>query len=77
MNPAAIWALIIGVLPNVPGFLVVVGALDKGAVWPGLVALYSYSWFVGFLVSGAVYLLLMRGQTVHATMPQPVPSLAQ
>ena len=37
--------------------------LAKGAVWPGLAAVYSYAWFVGFGVSGSVYWLLMRGQT--------------
>jgi NCS1 family nucleobase:cation symporter-1 len=55
-------ALVVGILPNIPGFLTAIGALDKGAVWPGLVAVYNYAWFVGFLVSGGVYLVLMRRQ---------------
>ncbi|GAB2857323.1 NCS1 family nucleobase:cation symporter-1 [Hymenobacter ruber] len=73
-NPAAIIALIIGVLPNVPGFLTAIGVLDKGTVWPALVAVYNYAWFVGFAVSGLVYLLLMRGQT--ATQPAAASSVA-
>ncbi|MFD2718916.1 NCS1 family nucleobase:cation symporter-1 [Hymenobacter monticola] len=69
VNRAAIWALVLGVLPNIPGFLVAVGALGKDAVWPALVSLYNYSWFVGFLVSGGVYLLLMRTQTAGQSAP--------
>jgi NCS1 family nucleobase:cation symporter-1 len=33
-----------------------------GVVAPGLGWLYSYAWFVGFAVSGVVYVLLMRGK---------------
>ncbi len=62
INHAAMLALLVGILPNVPGFLTAIGVLAKGAVWPALVGLYSYAWFVGFGVSGAVYWLLMRGQ---------------
>ncbi|PJJ59611.1 NCS1 family nucleobase:cation symporter-1 [Hymenobacter chitinivorans] len=58
-NLRAVAALIIGILPNIPGFLAAIGVLDKRAVWSGLIALYDYAWFVGFFVSGAVYLLLM------------------
>jgi NCS1 family nucleobase:cation symporter-1 len=75
VNRAAIWALALGVLPNIPGFLVVVGALGKEAVWPALVSLYNYSWFVGFLVSGVVYWGLMRGQA-PAPAPQGQPAAA-
>ncbi|GAA4362862.1 NCS1 family nucleobase:cation symporter-1 [Hymenobacter saemangeumensis] len=60
INSAAMLALVLGVLPNIPGFLVAVGALDKGVVWPWLVAVYSYAWFVGFLLSAIIYLGLMR-----------------
>jgi NCS1 family nucleobase:cation symporter-1 len=72
-NLAALAALVVGILPNVPGFLTAVGALDKGTVWPGLVAVYNYAWFVGFLVSGSVYWLLMRGQPADSTQPAPIP----
>ena len=61
VNWAAMLALAVGVAPNVPGFLTAIGVLEKGAVWPGLVAVYNYAWFVGFLVSGVVYWGLMRG----------------
>ena len=74
-NPAAIIALIIGILPNVPGFLTAIGVLEKGAVWPALVAVYNYAWFVGFGVSGAVYWGLMRGQATEQVAP-PVTAIA-
>jgi NCS1 family nucleobase:cation symporter-1 len=59
VNGRAIVALVLGVLPNVPGFLATVGAVKLEGFW---VSLYSYAWFVGFLVSGAVYLVLMQGR---------------
>ena len=61
-NPAALVALVGGVLPCVPGFLNAAfpqSFPDTGPLWKGL---YSYAWFVGFGISGLVYVLLMRGQ---------------
>ena len=57
-NPVALVALAVGVLPCVPGFLAAIGALSKAVVWPWLLDIYNYAWFVGFGVAGAVYLLL-------------------
>jgi NCS1 family nucleobase:cation symporter-1 len=62
INHAAMLALVVGVLPNVPGFFTAIGVLRKDAVWPALVGLYNYAWFVGFAVSGLVYWMMMRGQ---------------
>jgi NCS1 family nucleobase:cation symporter-1 len=59
-NPAALIALLLGILPNVPGFFTTTGALSQESVWPWLSELYNYAWFVGFLVSGFVYYALMR-----------------
>ncbi len=57
-NPAALIALVVGVLPNLPGFLQAAGFV---AEVPALFAtVYTYAWFVGLGVAGAVYLLLMR-----------------
>ncbi len=67
-NPAALLALAVGIAPNVPGFLVAVGALSKGAVWPALAAVYHYAWFVGFGLAGGLYWGLMRA----ARHPVPV-----
>ena len=60
MNPAALAALAAGIAPNVPGFLAQAFPSGFGGVpdfWRGI---YSYAWFVGFLIAGAVYLALMR-----------------
>ncbi len=60
VNPKAVLALLIGVLPNVPGFLIQIKAIGPDSV-PFFVAdLYNYAWFVGLFLSGASYLLLMR-----------------
>jgi NCS1 family nucleobase:cation symporter-1 len=84
VNWAAMLALIVGILPNVPGFLTAIKVLEQNTVWPALVQVYNYAWFVGFLVSGGVYLLLMRGAPVSQPAPGEVavarsssPSLAQ
>ncbi len=61
-NPAAIIALLCGILPNVPGFLTTVKVLPVEIVPPFINGLYNYAWFVGFAVSGAVYWLLARGR---------------
>ncbi|MFL9483390.1 NCS1 family nucleobase:cation symporter-1 [Chitinophagaceae bacterium LWZ2-11] len=60
-NSVAVIALIIGILPNVPGFLTTVKVLDADAVPHWISGLYSYAWFVGFGVSGLVYWMLMKG----------------
>jgi NCS1 family nucleobase:cation symporter-1 len=47
-NNRAIIALLFGILPNVPGFLVTIKLISQDAV-PQLVShLYNYAWFVGF-----------------------------
>lgn len=59
-NRIAIIALLLGILPNVPGFLVTTNMLPATAVPVWLAHLYHYAWFVGFFVSGIIYILLMR-----------------
>jgi len=57
-NPAALIALIVGVLPNLPGFLKAAGFVDTV---PALfISIYAYAWFVGLFVAGAIYMLLMK-----------------
>jgi NCS1 family nucleobase:cation symporter-1 len=48
-NPRAIFALVAGVLIALVGLAV-----------PALHWLYDYAWFVGFLISGGWYFLLMQ-----------------
>ncbi|MEO6548167.1 MAG: NCS1 family nucleobase:cation symporter-1 [Ferruginibacter sp.] len=59
-NVNAIIALLLGILPNVPGFLVQVKLISETAMPAWIIHLYSYAWFVGFFVSGICYGLLMR-----------------
>jgi NCS1 family nucleobase:cation symporter-1 len=56
VNPMAIIALVIGVLPNIPGFLANVG-LYTGSGF--VVDLYNYAWFIGLGISSLVYYVLM------------------
>lgn len=61
-NTAAILALLAGIVPNIPGFLTTIHAIPANSV-PGWISqLYNYAWFVGFFVSGLLYLGLMRGR---------------
>lgn len=55
INPVAIIALLAGILPNVPGFLVVIKVVpaDTFPVW--VAELYNYAWFVGLFVAGIIY----------------------
>ena len=59
-NVSAIIALLLGIVPNVPGFLLTVGLISPGTVPLFVSNLYHYAWFVGFFVSGIIYILLMR-----------------
>jgi NCS1 family nucleobase:cation symporter-1 len=59
-NSKAIIALICGIVPNIPGFLLQV-KLISSAVFPGWISgLYHYAWFVGLFVSGFLYWILMK-----------------
>jgi NCS1 family nucleobase:cation symporter-1 len=59
-NPNALIALISGVLPNVPGFLTTIKAIPNDSVPELISGLYHYAWFVGFIISAAVYYLLQK-----------------
>ncbi len=59
-NPAAVIALLAGILPNVPGFLVTIKVMNPGSLPFWIIDLYHYAWFVGFFVSGLVYWLMMK-----------------
>jgi NCS1 family nucleobase:cation symporter-1 len=59
-NRLAVLSLLLGILPNVPGFLVTVGVVVADAFPAWITGLYSYAWFTGFAIAGASYGLLMR-----------------
>jgi len=50
--------LALAVLPNLPGFLVRVGAAEAAAFPAWLVAAYHYAWFTGFSLGFVLYCLL-------------------
>ena len=58
VNPIAMAALVIGVAPNVPGFLRSVKVLGGGP--DGWDAIYPYAWFTGFFVAAVLYRIGMR-----------------
>jgi NCS1 family nucleobase:cation symporter-1 len=51
-------AFVLGILPNLPGFLFVAGGIDSVA--PIFQQIYTFAWFVGFIVSAVVYIILCR-----------------
>jgi NCS1 family nucleobase:cation symporter-1 len=63
-NPIAFVAFVAGVLPNLPGFLHAAGFVD--AVHPACDRIYTYAWFVGFGLSGALYWVGMASVTRSA-----------
>ena len=66
-NSKAIIALLCGILPNVPGFLVQIKVISKDAFPIWINDLYNYAWFVGFFVSAILYILLMRSYKIVET----------
>jgi len=61
-NPRAIVALLVGVLPCVPGFLATAFSAAYPNVAPFFKGLYSYAWFVGFGAAAVVYVVLSGGK---------------
>jgi NCS1 family nucleobase:cation symporter-1 len=56
VNTSALIALVLGIAPNVPGFLAQAHVVELGSgFWT---TLYTYAWFVGFAVAGLVYVAL-------------------
>ncbi|WP_082384099.1 cytosine permease [Chryseobacterium sp. ERMR1:04] len=61
-NAKAIVSLILGILPNIPGFLVTIKVIPKTSVPEWLTNLYHYGWFVGFFISAIVYYIIMKNR---------------
>jgi NCS1 family nucleobase:cation symporter-1 len=70
-NPVAVAAFVLGVLPNVPGFL--------NAAFPALLpnipdlfkVIYTYAWFVGLAVAAIVYRVGMLRAELPAVSADP------
>jgi len=55
---AGVTALVIGILPNIPGFMHAAGFVESvPAIFD---TLYAYAWFVGLIIASMVYLLSNR-----------------
>lgn len=52
-NPVAMVALVVAVLPNIPGFLAQANFVEHVPAF--FAELYTYAWFVGFFIAGAVH----------------------
>ena len=59
-NGAAISALILGIIPNVPGFMTTMGFVPADSFPSALSGLYHYAWFVGLIIGGGTYVLFMK-----------------
>ena len=59
-NMAAIVAFLVGVLPNLPGFLNAAFPQSFPGVADVFKVVYTYAWFVGVALSGVTYLVLMK-----------------
>jgi nucleobase:cation symporter-1, NCS1 family len=67
-NPNAIIALIVSILPVVPGFIRAARTPGGQVTDPGVFdTLYTYAWFVTFALSFAIYLALQRREDTSAS----------
>jgi cytosine/uracil/thiamine/allantoin permease len=66
-NWAGIVAFVLGVLPNIPGFLVQVDALPAEMVPAFFRTLYTYAWFTSFAIAFVVYSVWMRAKPDRTT----------
>jgi NCS1 family nucleobase:cation symporter-1 len=66
-NRSAIIALVLGIIPNVPGFLQQINVVTPDTFPAWVVQLYNYAWFVGFTISGITYMLIAKSSNVSQT----------
>jgi NCS1 family nucleobase:cation symporter-1 len=76
-NTAAITALLLGILPNLPGFFTTIKVLPQDAVPLWISHLYNYAWFVGFFVSGIIYYLMMKKYKIALRNVKPLEIVEQ
>jgi len=75
-NLKAIIAFILGVLPNLPGFLVQIKVCSPDSVFEFLVPLYHYAWFIGLFISGISYGLMMVSERRSEQIIEAQPTFA-
>ena len=59
-NRYALIALLVGIVPNIPGFLITIKLVNPDSVPQWIAGMYNYAWFVGFFAAGISYMLIMR-----------------
>ena len=60
-NWRAVAALVLAVLPNLPGFI---NAATRKTVFPAVFdSIYGYAWFIGLALAAVIYYLLMAGRS--------------
>lgn len=59
-NLVALGALVLAVLPNLPGFLLQINVLESFPAQGFFESVYVYAWFVGFLLAGGLYWVGMK-----------------
>lgn len=69
VNWIAVVALILGVLPSLPGFLVQIDWIAPNSISSFWIRLYEYAWFVGLAVSGILYFMGMKLAAQMAPAP--------
>ena len=74
-NKIAIFALLLGIIPNIPGFLLQIKVILPTAFPQWISGLYHYAWFVGFFVSGLLYIFMMQRYRQQSTGNNPVSQL--
>ena len=68
-NPIGVMALVISVLPNIPGFLKEAGFVENV---PSIFStIYSQAWFVGAILSVLIYTPLMKAKLKQITKMRP------
>jgi NCS1 family nucleobase:cation symporter-1 len=71
-SPAGLGALVLGVLPNLPGFLATIKAVDPALVPHFFITLYGYAWFIGFILAFVLYLAFKSlGRSLETGSPRP------
>ena len=73
-NNKAILALLLGIIPNIPGFLTTIEVVNKNTFWPWLSNIYNYAWFAGFLISAISYIVLTKGSAFKTSTATPAPN---
>lgn len=73
-NWCGIIAFLLGVIPNVPGFLAQVDLIDKKSIPEIFNQIYTYAWFVSFFIALISYSLMARMAGVDTSTRELTPT---